>query len=183
MDASDFVIGRHAFWAGDFRASEERFEKASNSSLSGSPATSDQRVLHEVARAYLRVLSGTRASVMQEPLQVATRHLSGIVWRRGVAAFELRAYMTDLGYESTLRDRFASLCRTHTSSAKSEGKGLWLVPGPPLVAVHVGSLGLITAQGNWCQLPSDAGNVRSVFQKTLHQLDPYDQVDWKREGP
>lgn len=193
--SGEFVLGRLAFWAGDFASAQEHFIHVMTISTTDSMASGDEEMIRQVAHAYLHALKQpesrrAKPEAAEEPIEVETENLKGIVWRRGVATFEMRGYLTNLDREHHLRDRFSELCRTQRwsgegkfSDALSLRNLLWVAGEAPLVVVHVGTLGLITAHGNWCQMPGHADEIRKVFQEILSQLDPpREQVDWKREG-
>ena len=181
-DASErFIVARFAFWAGDFALADSLFEQIVSAyhaeqpgALQESPATV---VLARVAQDYLEAMReaekrkrGRAKSPQPEPLITAS--LRGIVRPRGLAAFEMRAFLTDLTWERSLCGHFARLSEFKKNSGNESPKATpWIAQQNPVVVVHVGSLGLITAFGNWCRVPEDGDEVREVFLRVLTRLE------------
>lgn len=179
--SENFIVARFAFWAGDFVLAESLFEQIVSEYHAGQPGASQESpedaVLARVARDYLEAMReaekrkrGRGKSPQPEPLM--TDNLRGMVRHRGLAAFEMRAFLTNLTWERSLCGHFAQLSEFKKSIGNESPKAMpWLAQQNPVIVVHVGSLGLITAFGSWCRIPKDGDEVRDVFLRVLTRLE------------
>jgi hypothetical protein len=124
--------------------------------------------------------------ISYQPEPLATPHLRGVVWRRGVREFELRAFLTDLSWQ----DRLFAIVQDFRDPAEEKEPtedlrspdgvrtyqrlgGAWTVEGNPFLQVQVSDMGLIRAEALWTEraLPDDASPIIGRFTELLKQLD------------
>jgi hypothetical protein len=169
-----FIAGRYAFWAGDFETAVSHFRKIARRR----PSDHKDTALWRVAKTYYgRLASSDNRSPIQ---RLHTEHLVGVVWRIGPSSFQLRGYPEHPSWETPLREHFAKLSpmvitpelkRKYGNETPPKGE-LWVAhDAAPLVLVYVGTLGLITAQAHWCNVPSHGDDITRVFQNVLRQLE------------
>lgn len=171
----DFICGRLAFWAGDFDVAEDRLRHVTDALrqpwlFPDNP--SGAVVIREAALSYLNAISGGDRRSRFRPVETA--NLRGSVRRTGLVTFEMRAYLRNLEWEATLQKNFIMFMhpQKHQSNPAASETDLWLArSSSPLVAVHAGSLGLVTALGAWCSLPQEEEEIWKVFQGVLERLE------------
>jgi hypothetical protein len=147
---TNFIRGRLAFWSGDFDAAERYFGHviSASSSLQTPVPQQEARIVRVVANAYADAMRHERPVWSIEigktprPCEIETKNLKGIVWRKGIAVFEMRGYLSNLQYEPRLRDRFSQLCRrrimtdeSQSSNAERQMGEFWIARNTPWVVV------------------------------------------------
>lgn len=116
----------------------------------------------------------------RQPVVGPTEHLRGVVRRTGARDFELRAYLTDLKWQKSLKgaarllaDQFGDnkLLPEHIQGKKLNYA--WIAPGEINHIVNVSPLGMIKSRVTWTirdKLP-DAQHMQRMFEKTLVEIE------------
>jgi hypothetical protein len=206
-DTNAYIVARFAEWAGDlsysrdlyakvgrgeqYRLFREKFDRPTDvigfvaslrAARLGEPIGERQTL---AAKAFaLEMADEITAHVDPLPLR-ATQNLRAVVHRVGQRDFEMRAYPSNLDYESRL---YEMAQKFGTGSATSDGKrkadqerksykspgGEWVIEGVLFQQVTVSDFGLIKSDGRWTKedLPRNAEEILAPFQRLLYTLDP-----------
>ncbi len=211
MNEESYILGSYALWAGDYDRAKELF--ASHPPISALPpaegfrkaadliALAQEQRHSQIVRLsqefhqQVASLPGQFGELTAGGLQLRpTDHLAGVLFRNGARQFEMRAYLTDLGWAKQLvtnaralalkwQDSFLLTLPADSGDVSQEelqedrpATGYsWETLGRLIIETHVSRLGLITAQGFWTdsRLPKTSyEEIERPFRSVLLQLDP-----------
>lgn len=189
-----FVIARFAQWAGDTELALKLFRKIGRgrraSDFYGKPLSPSEVIVAASLRRSGQIVRNRKSlrdyvprDQQEEELSVAieTRHLRAVIWQFETDEYEMRGFLTDLGWEGRLFENARRLAgdqqKQPIGDSKNNklpvrlGRGIgWTLTGDRASRITVDELGLIQSRTAW-QPPQAQEAVLEHHRRILRLLE------------